>query len=173
MKKGILLLCLSLLLGSVVSAQTYKYIGADKCKMCHNKPNTGAQYSIWLKGPHAKALATLSNQKSLDYAKAHGIADPAKDPKCLKCHSTYESVAANLRAGIKPTEGVSCESCHGPGSSYKSPSVMKNREQAMKMGLIMPDKQLCLECHNKDNPFFKEFNFETYAAKIAHPIPKK
>jgi hypothetical protein len=50
---------------------------------------------------------------------------------------------------------------------------MKNREQAMKMGLIMPDKQLCLECHNKENPFFKEFNFETYAAKIAHPIPSK
>ena len=173
MKKGILLVCLSLLLGSVLSAQTYKYIGADKCKMCHNKPATGDQYGKWLKGPHAKALATLSSKESLDYAKAHGIADPAKDPGCLKCHSTYERVDAKLRAGIKPTEGVSCETCHGPGSSYKSPSVMKNREQAMKMGLIMPDKQLCLECHNKENPFFKEFNFETYAAKIAHPIPSK
>ncbi|HKK42974.1 MAG TPA: cytochrome c family protein [Bacteroidales bacterium] len=172
MKKGILMVCLSLLLGSVVSAQTYKYIGADKCKMCHNKPATGNQYSIWEKGPHAKALATLSSKESLDYAKAHGIADPAKDDKCLKCHSTYARVDAKLRAGIKPTEGVSCETCHGPGSSYKSPSVMKNREQAMKMGLVMPDKQLCLECHNKENPFFKEFNFETYAAKIAHPNPQ-
>jgi len=48
---------------------------------------------------------------------------------------------------------------------------MKNQAQAKKMGLIMPDKQLCLECHNKENPFFKEFNFETYSAKIAHPDP--
>ena len=171
MKKGIMLVCLSLLLGSMISAQTYKYIGVDKCKMCHNKPNTGDQYGKWLKGPHAKALESLKSKESLDYAKANGIADPAKEPKCLKCHSTYDRVDAKLRAGIKATEGVSCESCHGPGSAYKSPSIMKSREKSMKMGLILPDQKLCLECHNKENPFYKPFNYETYSAKIAHPNP--
>jgi hypothetical protein len=171
MKKAILLVCMAVLLGNVVSAQTFKYIGADKCKMCHNKPATGDQYGKWLKDPHSQAIKTLSNQASLDYAKKNGIADPAKEPKCLKCHSTYDRVDAKLRASILPTEGVSCETCHGPGSSYKSPSIMKNRTQALKMGMIIPDKQLCLECHNKENPFFKEFNFETYSAKIAHPDP--
>ena len=121
--------------------------------------------------PHAKALKTLSSQESLDYAKKNGIADPAKDAKCLKCHSTYEKAGASLRGGILASEGVSCESCHGPGSAYKSPAIMKNKEQAMKNGLIMPTKEVCITCHNKENPFFKEFNFETYAAKIAHPNP--
>lgn len=172
-KKAILLFCLIMFLGNVISAQN-KYIGADKCKMCHNKPATGDQYSKWLQDPHSQALKSLSNQKSLDYAKKNGIADPAKEAKCLKCHSTYDMIDAKLRGGILATEGVSCESCHGPGSAYKSPSVMKNIEQAKTMGLIVPDKALCLHCHgSKDNPFFKEFNFEAASAKIAHANPAK
>jgi len=158
---------------NVVSAQTFKYIGADKCKLCHNKPATGDQYAKWLKDPHSQALKSLSSQASLDYAKKNGIADPAKEAKCLKCHSTFHSADPKLRGTILATEGVSCESCHGPGSSYKSPAVMKKLEQAKTLGLIVPDKQLCLSCHNKENPFHKEFNYETYSAKIAHPNPAR
>jgi hypothetical protein len=172
-KKVILLICMVLFLGNVISAQTYKYVGADKCKLCHNKPATGDQFGKWLLDPHSQAIKTLSNQKSLDYAKINGIADPAKDAKCLKCHSTFDRGDAKLRGGILATDGVSCETCHGPGSAYKSPAIMKNVEQAKTMGLIVPDKALCLQCHNKDNPFFKEFNYETYSAKIAHPNPAK
>lgn len=170
-RKGLVLICLALLAGNVISAQTFKYIGADKCKMCHNKPATGDQYGKWTKEAHSKAIATLSNQASLDYAKKNGIADPAKDEKCLKCHSTFHNVDAKLRSTITEAEGVSCETCHGPGSSYKSPAIMKNRELALKQGMTMPDKQLCVKCHNKENPFFKEFNYETAVAKISHPNP--
>jgi hypothetical protein len=35
----------------------------------------------------------------------------------------------------------------------------------------MPDEKLCVTCHNKENPFHKEFNFATFSAKIAHPDP--
>lgn len=171
-KKAISLICVVLFLANIVSAQN-KYIGADKCKICHNKPTTGSQYDKWLKDPHSQAIKTLSNPKSLEYAKKNGIADPAKEAKCLKCHSTFDRVDAKLRGGILATEGVSCEGCHGPGSMYKSPAVMKNVSQAKTMGLIVPDKALCLQCHNKENPFFKEFNFEAYSAKIAHPNPAK
>ena len=170
-KRNLIVICLSLFTVGTLSAQTFKYIGADKCKLCHNKPATGEQYNKWLSDPHAKAIKTLSSQAALDYAKKNGIADPAKEPKCLKCHSTYEMAGASLRGGILPEEGVSCESCHGPGSAYKSPSIMKNKEQAMAKGLIIPDKTLCIKCHNKENPFHKEFNFDTFVAKIAHPNP--
>lgn len=170
-KKNLLLILLSLFLANQLSAQTYKYIGADKCKACHNKPATGEQYNKWLKDPHSKALKTLSSQASLDYAKKNGIANPAKDAKCLKCHSTYDIAGAKLIAGILPEEGVSCESCHGAGSTYKSPVIMKNRKQSLANGLTMPTKEVCIKCHNKDNPFFKEFNFETFVAKIAHSNP--
>jgi hypothetical protein len=170
-KKGILLICMALFLGQAVSAQTFKYIGADKCKLCHNKPATGDQYGKWLKDPHSQALKSLSSQASLDFAKKNGIADPAKEAKCLKCHSTYDQVDPKLRATILQSDGVSCESCHGPGSSYKSPAIMKNQAQAIKMGLIVPDKALCVKCHNPENPFHKEFNYEASLAKIAHPNP--
>jgi hypothetical protein len=173
MKKNLLLICLSLLIVNVLSAQTYKYIGADKCKMCHNKPTTGEQYKKWMNDPHAKALATLSGKKAVDYAKANGIANAAKEAKCLKCHSTYEAAGASLRGGILAEEGVSCESCHGPGSGYKSPAIMKDQQLALKTGLILPTKELCVKCHNKENPFHVEFNFETFSAKIAHPNPAK
>jgi cytochrome c peroxidase len=173
LKKSLILFSLVLFLGGTITAQGYKYIGADKCKMCHNKPSTGDQYGKWAASLHSKALKTLSSQASLDYAKKNGIADPTKDAKCLKCHSTYDAAAATLRGGILATEGVSCESCHGPGSAYKAPTIMKDIAMAKKNGLVQPDKQVCLTCHNKDNPFFKEFNYEASLAKIAHPNPAK
>ena len=171
MRKLLFILGLALLCGSMASAQNYKYIGAAKCKMCHNKPNKGEQYNKWKAAPHAKAMASLKSEKSLAYAKEHGIADPSTDPKCLKCHSTAGSIDASLKAGIKVEEGVSCESCHGPGSVYKNMTIMKDQKKSMEKGLILPTKEVCERCHNKDNPFFKPFDFEAYYAKIAHPDP--
>jgi hypothetical protein len=162
---------MSLLIAGTLSAQTYKYIGADKCKACHNKPATGEQYKKWAADPHSQALKSLKSQASIDYAKKNGIADASKDAKCLKCHSTYDAVAANLRGGILATEGVSCESCHGPGSAYKSPTIMKNQAMALKNGLVIPDEKVCKTCHNPENPFHKEFKYAEAVAKIAHPDP--
>ncbi len=116
-------------------------------------------------------IDSSKNQASIDYAKKNGIADASKDAKCLKCHSTYDAVAANLRSGILATEGVSCESCHGPGSAYKSPTIMKNQKLSLQNGLILPDEKVCKTCHNPENPFHKEFVYATYVAKIAHPNP--
>jgi len=172
-KKNLFVICLSLLIAGTVSAQTFKYIGADKCKVCHNKPTKGEQYNKWMKDPHSKALKSLASQASIDYAKKNGIADATKEAKCLKCHSTYDAVAANLRGGILATEGVSCESCHGPGSAYKSPAIMKNQALALKNGLVLPDEKVCKTCHNPENPFHKEFKFAEYVAKIAHPDPTR
>ncbi len=150
----------ALLFVSFVSAQDFKYVGAAKCKMCHNKEEKGEQYSKWAAGPHAKAMASL---KGAD----------ATNPKCLKCHSTFESVAADLRGGITKEEGVSCETCHGPGSAYKLPAVMKDKTKAMANGMIVPDEKLCRKCHNKESPNYKEFNFAEYSKKIAHKDPSK
>lgn len=172
MKKLIMFCGMFLLMAGFVMAQDYSYIGSAKCKMCHNTEKSGYQYKIWSESPHAGALATLGNQKALDYAKANGIADPTKEQKCLKCHSTYHSVNADRIETMLPTEGVSCESCHGPGSAYKTTTIMKSRELSLKNGLVLPTKEVCEKCHNKENPFYKPFNFEEAVKKIAHPTPK-
>jgi len=170
-KKSLLLVSLALFIGGFVQAQDFKYIGAAKCKMCHNKPDKGEQYNKWMAGPHSKAMASLSNDKSMEYAKANGIADPTTDAKCLKCHATAGHADKSLQAGIKVDEGVSCESCHGPGSVYKNMAIMKSREKSMENGLILPTKEVCESCHNKENPFYKPFDFDAAYAKIAHPDP--
>jgi DNA-directed RNA polymerase subunit M/transcription elongation factor TFIIS len=161
-----------LLMANVLIAQDYTYVGALKCKMCHNSEKSGFQYKIWSESLHAKALSSLSSPKSLEYAKANNITDPSKDAKCLKCHSTAGSVNADKIETLTVAEGVSCESCHGPGSAYKSMNIMKNHDMALKNGLIVPTKEVCEKCHNKENPFYIPFDFEANKAKIAHPRPK-
>ncbi|MFC2097618.1 cytochrome c family protein, partial [Bacteroidota bacterium] len=172
-KNLILTICFVLFGGGALIAQDFDYIGATKCKMCHNKEPKGQQYNVWQKGPHANAMKSLSNEKSLAYAKENGIADPTKDPGCIKCHSTVGGTNKDLHAGIKITEGVSCESCHGPGGSYKTPSIMKDQAKSLEKGLILPTEKVCITCHNDKNPFHKPFVYKDAVAKIAHPNPEK
>ena len=79
-KKLVLALCFVFFAGITLTAQDFEYIGAAKCKMCHNKPTVGAQYKMWSEGPHANAMKTLSSEAALAIAKEKGIADPATDP---------------------------------------------------------------------------------------------
>lgn len=158
LKRTLFIALLALFASGTMLAQNFKYIGAPKCKMCHNKPDKGEQFNKWSEGPHANAMKSLS-------------AEEAKDPKCLKCHSTVGHIDAKLVAGIKAEEGVSCESCHGPGSMYKGASVMKNQKVALTKGLILPTEELCKTCHNDESPTFKGFDYAEYSAKIAHPNP--
>ena len=60
-KISTLVVCIVFLFCGSSIAQDIDYIGAGKCKMCHNKSTTGKQYDVWLKGPHANALKSLSS----------------------------------------------------------------------------------------------------------------
>ena len=154
-KRSLLIIGLVLFMGGALSAQDFKYIGAAKCKMCHNKPDKGEQYNKWKAAAHSNAMKSLSNEKSLAYAKENGIADPTKDAGCLSCHATVGAIDASLNSGVKVEEGVSCESCHGPGSVYKNMAIMKDQEKSLANGLILPTKEVCVGCHNDKNPFHK------------------
>lgn len=147
-----LIICMVFIIGNTINAQDNKYIGAEKCKMCHNKPEKGDQYKKWKESKHAKANA------------ATGVAGKVD---CEKCHAPI--------AEFK-TDGVSCESCHGAGSNYKSPTIMKDQKQAIAKGLIIPTEATCKSCHDasktpKDHKAIT-FDFATYSAKIAHKAAK-
>lgn len=156
-KRLFFLMGMFLFLVSFANAQA-KYIGAAKCKMCHNKTEKGAQFNKWSADPHSKAMASLKG-------------DEAKNPKCLKCHSTAASVDQSLIATITVAEGVSCESCHGPGSLYKVATVMKDQKMSLSKGLILPEEKVCKKCHNEESPHYKGFNYKEYVAKISHDDP--
>lgn len=155
------------------SKATFKYIGAKGCKMCHNSAAQGKQYEIWTASKHSQAYAVLASPEAKKVASAKGIADPQKDEKCLKCHLTaYNAPAEMLTKTYSIEEGVSCESCHGPGEKYKAMNVMKDKKLAMENGLIIPDEKTCKGCHNPESPTYKEFKFEEAKKLIAHPKPK-
>ncbi len=77
-------------------------------------------------------------------------ATPAKvgPEKCKMCHKLqYDSWAASKHAQQNPQ--VDCETCHGPGSNYKTFSIMKDPAKAKAAGLVLPTKEFCSKCHGK------------------------
>ena len=120
-------------------AQEKTYIGADKCKLCHK-----IEYTSWAATKHAKAFDSLKPE------------DRAKK-ECVECHVT---------GGKTEMPGVQCEACHGPGSQYKTISIMKDKQKAIAAGLVIPTEKNCVQCHNKKSPNFKGFNFVEMAPKV-------
>jgi hypothetical protein len=163
-------LALSVLAGLAV-AQEFTYVGAQKCAICHKSEAQGRQFLIWEGTKHPKSHEALTSPKAADAAKAMGADKPADDPRCLKCHAPLAAKAPELKA-----EGVSCETCHGPGSAYRKLNIMKDRAESAKNGLILygsPEaiKAQCLTCH--ENPHGIAFDFAAAWDKIKHPVPKK
>ena len=171
-----------LLAGSIVLAPFFfsfaqhSYVGAETCGMCHKSEKAGQQLVIWQKSLHAQAYKTLQTEKADKIAKEKGFTTKAVEtPECLKCHATGYNVDASLLGNkFKVEDGVQCETCHGPGSDYKSMKVMKNKEDAVKNGLKLYEKpeDLCVTCHNAESPTAVEFDFATMWAKIKHNKPQ-
>jgi hypothetical protein len=66
--------------------------------------------------------------------------------KCKLCHKVqFTSWAATAHA--KRTPPLDCESCHGPGSEYKTLAIMKDGKQARAAGLVTPGRPFCSRCH--------------------------
>ncbi len=173
-----------------------EFVGSKKCKSCHKKESSGAQYSLWEKSKHAHAFETLKTPEALETAKKLGItSNPWETPACVRCHTTgfgqggYEikdpGFWLQVTAKGKPTKevkrmealkGIGCEVCHGPGSEYKSKKIMKKlffgELPADTLGFKIPTEALCRQCHNKESPSFKEFHFEERYKEISHPYPK-
>jgi hypothetical protein len=170
--------------GTSFGQKTPQYGGARPCKGCHMNPKFGNQFGKWEKGPHAGAFVTLGTDEAKAVGKKLGVDDPQKADQCLKCHVTSAGKDAKLVARTaKEAEGVQCESCHGPGSLYRNPSVMNAKKYQAdpagtleiwkSLGLIVPDEKVCVTCHNEESPTFKPFKFAERAAEIAHPNPTK
>jgi hypothetical protein len=66
--------------------------------------------------------------------------------KCKLCHKLqFDSWAKTAHAARTPP--LDCESCHGPGSEYKSLAIMKDSRKAQAAGMVMPARSFCSKCH--------------------------
>lgn len=187
-------LSLGFLLSSPLFAQSAhpewdgdKVIKSKLCAVCHGKDKIGNQHAVWKKGPHANAFKSLGTQKAKEIASKAGVSDPQTSGKCLKCHSTaYGFTEARVTELIEPEEGVTCQSCHGPGKNYKTKHAKAKDDQARAaLGLVKAtEANSCSRCHNPGNPTAdptryklpdgtsKDFDFKQALEKIAHPLKK-
>jgi hypothetical protein len=168
---------LLLLIPEMSAKGTYSFIGSSRCEKCHGTDAIGNQYAKWLRSPHAKAYLRLRTKQAVEIAKKFNIEKPSEDRKCLKCHTT-----GGGKAEATKTEGVGCEACHGPASSYHEYSVhvdLVNRtgayERAQKHGMyptlgiknIKKREKLCLYCHRKERPCYPTEAKDVYRQTIS------
>ena len=146
-------------------AQRFQYVGPSECLNCHDHqaerqwyekqeiPEVAKRFPA--KGQnagHINALKQLETAKSTEFARAIGLRDKYDlNGACVKCHATVFQNDANA--------GVSCESCHGPGSGYLKPHQTKGAyTPSLALGMVdivgkIPAwAQQCVNCHVMDDP---------------------
>jgi hypothetical protein len=140
-----------------------KYTGPGSCASttCHGSivPRTDSrvlqnEYSIWIvKDKHSKAYAALTGPIGERMAKILSLGSAETAPKCLACHAL--DVPQNLRGRtFELSEGVSCESCHGPAAGWLGPHTERDWTHQKSLALGMYDTrdltkrtEKCLSCH--------------------------
>lgn len=112
----------------------HQTLGPGSCGLaqnnCHAKENTW-----WKDDPHKVTVDAFYDDPAAyeKIAKLAGVATDAMlkgNQTCMTCHGTIVSGKESREV----EDGVSCESCHGPGSGYKDP----HSEGDVKLGLQRP-----------------------------------
>ena len=167
-----------------------RYIGANKCKNCHQSKSSGNQFGKWESTRHSLAYETLAGDKAREFGAARGIDDPQSSDQCLKCHVTaFGKPAERLDKSFKPEQGVQCESCHGPGERHFKARLAAafDAEEEDEFGdedagyspvpegeiITRPEADTCLQCHNDESPAYKPFCFCEFMPPIRHLNPSK
>jgi len=141
-----------------------KYIGPGSCAAtsCHGsvKPVAGSrilqnEYSTWiLQDKHSRAYQALTGEVGERMARMLKLgAKAGAAPKCLACHALYTTPEQRGRP-FEISEGVSCESCHGPASGWLGPHTTRDwpHEKSVSLGMrdtrnVIQRSELCLDCH--------------------------
>lgn len=188
MKHMLPILLLLVSVGLFAKTGDAKYVGSARCKTCHSKDAIGAQYGIWLKSFHANSMETLKSDASKAIAKKMGLKiEPSAAPECLVCHVTGWGKETGYNLDVDPNNAralktntdlgrVGCESCHGPGSRYKSKKNMlgiaDGSIDGTKLGLNKINAETCTVCHNPNSPTYKPFDFALRVKEVSHPVPE-
>jgi Cytochrome c554 and c-prime len=166
-------------------AELPAWMGVATCASmaCHHanesRGKKGSEYSTWAGfDKHAQAYQVLFNDRSR--AMVRNLYGDSKDVKpaqeqtlCLKCHATGEGDVKAKGPRFQLTDGVGCESCHGPaekwlGKHYQTQYKSNPAELGMWPTKNLAERaKLCAGCHVGDAATGKEVNHDLYAA--GHP----
>jgi cytochrome c554/c'-like protein len=102
-------------------------------------------------GAHSRAYAVLRDPRSQVIAQRLGIGEASQAPMCLGCHATPPGPRG---ARFQQSDGIGCESCHGPSSGWLSShyAVGGTHANNVSRGLIPLENPraraaICLDCH--------------------------
>jgi hypothetical protein len=140
-----------------------KYTGPGSCAStsCHGSitPRTENdvlqnEYSTWIvKDKHAQSYKALTGNIGERMAGILGLGKAETAPRCLACHALNPPPVERSRT-FDLSEGVSCESCHGPASGWLGPHTERDwtHQKSVELGMIdvrSVDKRAekCLACH--------------------------
>ena len=164
-----------------------KFLGANSCASSDCHGGGGAkqnQFLTWsLKDFHSqRPAATLTTARSKQIGEALGIKDPTSEARCTTCHAPLHDMAESLRGkDFKVSEGVSCESCHGPSENWLRAHTRHDYTRADRTAAGMRDLQdlyvranTCVACHQVvSQPLLKaghpELIFELDGQSVAEP----
>lgn len=157
----------ALLLGAACAAAAEedgiaRYLGVKTCagSTCHGAGGASDsrvlqnEFQTWHRSDrHAQAYTALVSERGQRIARNLGLDDAAAAPQCLACHATF--VAVELRGKrFSLSDGVGCESCHGPASRWLGQHVTGEASRADNIAAGMyPTEdpvrraELCLGCH--------------------------
>lgn len=140
------------------------YVGPASCAqdLCHGSTEARRvfdvdqnEYYVWLnQDRHARAYEVLFDERSAAIAHDLGLPTAASEsPACLSCHTL--AVPEKLQSGsLEPTDGVSCEACHGPASGWRGGHTAQDWTHERSVAAGMADLQdlsvrtgVCLGCH--------------------------
>ena len=137
------------------------YIGQTQCAMCHSDIVLMLQET-----KHVHAYETLV------------VEEQHRSAACLPCHvvgyETPDRGGFNVFEKAPETQGVKCESCHGPGeyhalmmSGQPAPSdATEQGRTASGLLPVTPNASSCVNCHDELNSV--GFSFEKYWPRIQH-----
>ncbi|HKV64052.1 MAG TPA: multiheme c-type cytochrome [Candidatus Acidoferrum sp.] len=113
------------------------------------------EYSTWIvQDKHSRAYQALTGDVGERMARILKLGAKAEEaPKCLGCHALNPPSEQRGRA-FEISEGVSCENCHGPASSWLGPHTTRTwvHEKSVALGMydtrnVIHRTEKCLECH--------------------------
>jgi hypothetical protein len=140
-----------------------KYTGPGSCAStsCHGSilPRTDNdvlqnEYSTWIvKDKHSKSYQALTGNIGERMAGILGLGKAETAPRCLACHALDVPTSERSRT-FDLSEGVSCESCHGPAAGWLGPHTERDwtHEKSVALGMfdtrnLVKRTEKCLSCH--------------------------
>ena len=141
-------------------SQSPKFLGSGSCSSssCHAGAETNRnQYLVWSTRDfhHLRPYATLETARSERIAEVLRIDNPVQNQRCTVCHAPFHTVpAGQLRQEARISEGVSCESCHGPAGNWLRPHTRPDWSHEDRVHAGMRDLRnlyvranACVACH--------------------------